>query len=328
VQAERPARVRLAAEALTEAAASVSPLIEEVEPGVVLTGLSGLGALYPRPGKLERALLDAVPPMLAPRLGVAGERFTALVAARRAPPGGVLRVEPGESAAFLADAPAAWLPLDGEAQERLRLFGLRTIGQYAALPGQAAQAQFGVPGRRAWLAARGRDPEPLCPRPPAQEQVRVQAQAHPPLISRESIVLGAQQLLRRALRHPRAAGRFARRLRLWAVGEDGQRWERVQPLREPTGDRERLWLVVRTQLEYGALPGPVAELGLELDGLTAETGRQPSLFRESTRRREQLDEMVRHLTVRFGHSPVAQIVEVEPWSRLPERRYALMDYDP
>jgi hypothetical protein len=32
--------------------------------------------------------------------------------------------------------------------------------------------------------------------------------------------------------------------------------------------------------------------------------------------------------VRFGHSPVAQVVGVEPWSRLPERRYALMDYDP
>jgi len=37
---------------------------------------------------------------------------------------------------------------------------------------------------------------------------------------------------------------------------------------------------------------------------------------------------VRQLKVRFGRSPMTQVVEVEPWSRLPERRFALMDYDP
>ena len=28
-----------------------------------------------------------------------------------------------------------------------------------------------------------------------------------------------------------------------------------------------------------------------------------------------------------GESQVTRIVEVEPWSRIPERRYALIDYD-
>ena len=30
----------------------------------------------------------------------------------------------------------------------------------------------------------------------------------------------------------------------------------------------------------------------------------------------------------FRLSPVARVVEVERWSRIPERRWALMDYDP
>ena len=38
--------------------------------------------------------------------------------------------------------------------------------------------------------------------------------------------------------------------------------------------------------------------------------------------------MVRHLKVRYGQSPLARVVAVEPWSRIPERRLALMDYDP
>jgi DNA polymerase-4/protein ImuB len=323
-----PARVRVVAEQLVEAAAAVSPLVEEVEPGTVLVDLRGLEEIYPDADELERGLLRAAPDGLRPQLGVADERFTALVAAHSAEPGAALRVRSGESAVFLAGRPAAWLPLDAEARERLRLFGIRTIGDYAALPGHAAQAQFGVQGRRAWLVARGEDPEPLHPRPFEHERVRERMQPETPLISRESILLGAQQLLRRALRHPRAAGRFVRLVRLSAVSEDEQLWQRAQTLREPTNDRGRLWTAIRSQFEHAELPGAIAELELELAGLTAETGRQPGLFVDHARRRGQLDEMVRHLTVRFGHSPLAQVVEVEPWSRLPERRFALMDYDP
>ena len=86
--------------------------------------------------------------------------------------------------------------------------------------------------------------------------------------------------------------------------------------------------LLRTLVEYAEFPGPFTFLSLELGGLTEESGRQYSLFTEQTRRREQLDEMVRHLKVRFGESPLARVVEVEPWHRLPERRRALLEYDP
>jgi DNA polymerase-4/protein ImuB len=324
----RLARLLRTAEQLVEAASAISPLIEEAEPGVVLADLRGLEALYPHWDEIAVALLASAPAELHPRVGIADERFTTLVAARSAEPCTALRVAPGESATFLAPRPAEWLPLDTEMLRRLRLFGVHTIGEYAALPGHAAQAQFGAPGRRAWLAARGRDPEPLHPRPFTAERVIERAQAQPPLISRESTLLGARQLLRRALRHPRTTGRFVRLVRLRAVTEDDRVWERVHTLREPANDEFRLWTVIRSQFEYSELPGPIAELSLELGGLTAETGRQPGLFVDHARRREQMEEMVRHLRVRFGHSPVAQVVEVEPWSRLPERRYALMDYEP
>lgn len=324
----RPASTLHAAAQLVEAAAGVSPLVEEAEPGTVFADLRGLEGLYPQPGQLEAAMLAAAPMDLPARLGVAGQRFTALVAAKTAAPGTAVRVANEERAAFLARHAVEWLPLVTEHIERLRLFGITSIGEFAALPMQAAQAQFGAAGRRAWLAARGEDPEPLHPRRVVLDSVHERVRPEAPLISREAILQGARQLLRRALRQPRAADRFVRQVRLQAVTEDEQLWERVQPLREPTNDRTRLWTVIRTQFEYAELPGPVAELDIELGGLTTETGRQPGLFVDHLRRREQLDEMVRHLRVRFGQSPVAQVVEVEPWSRLPERRYALMDYDP
>ncbi len=325
---QRPARVTRAAEQLVDSVAAVSPLVEPVEAGLVLANLIGLDGLYPDPSDLERALLNAAPPALGARLGIAHQRFTAIVAAHAALPLDVVRVAPDDSAAFLADRPAALLPLPEAALWQLRLFGIDTIGQYAELPRHAAAAQFGAPGDLAWLAARALDPTPVRPRPFEGERVIERSRSEPPLVSRETMALHARQLLQRALRHPRASRRFARQLRLRAVTEDDRLWERTQTLREPTGDRDRLWLVIQTMIEYAEFPGLIAELELELSGLTAEQARQAGLFTDHARRREQLDEMVRQLKTRFGRSPMTQIVEVEQWSRLPERRYALMDYDP
>jgi DNA polymerase-4/protein ImuB len=153
-------------------------------------------------------------------------------------------------------------------------------------------------------------------------------QAEPPLVSREAILHGIEQMLGRALRHPRARHRFVRTIRLRAETERGALWEREQVLREPLGDRDRLWTILRSTVEYAEFPGPFSLLTLELGGITEESGRQHNLFAEQSRPREQLDEMVRHLKVRFGESPIARVVDVEPWHRLPERRYALLEYDP
>ena len=69
---------------------------------------------------------------------------------------------------------------------------------------------------------------------------------------------------------------------------------------------------------------------LELAGLTAEADRQASLpgLGPRARRSRPLVEAARQLSQRYGRSPLYRIVEVEPWSRIPERRHALTRYDP
>lgn len=325
----RPALVARYADFLVEALCAVSPLVEEAESGIVFADLRGTEGLYPRVEDIERAVFAGVPRTLHPQLGIAGHRFTALVAATRARPRSTVHVPVEDAAAVLATEPVSSLPLPVEAIERLRLLGIDTCGQYAALPRHAVEAQFGFVGGIAWFAACGEDPRPLRPRPWERERVVEQVQAEPPLVSREAILHALEQMLGRALRHPRARNRFIRQVRLRGETERSGLWTHAQVLREPLGDRARLWTVLRTLVEYAEFPGPLWLVELELSGLTAESGRQHSLFdAEQTRRREQLDEMVRHLKVRFGESPVARVVDVEPWHRLPERRYALLEYDP
>lgn len=330
-----PARVRAAAEAMVEAMALVSPLVEEGKAGVVYADLRGLEGLYPDRDALARAMLDAAPPRLQPRLGIvedaAGGRFTAYAAAQSAAPAAAVHVAAQQAADFLAPRPIEWLPRAGLLTDTERawlvLLGVTTLGELAALPRHAVEAQLGARGGRAWLAARGEDGTPLRPRP-FHERVIETAEAEPPLVSREPVLRSAEQLLGRALRHRRVQRRFVRVVQLRAETEDDRIWERTQVMKEPTGDRRRLWTAIRPHLEQADYPGPIARLSLALGGLTAESGRQAGMFVERARRQSQLDEMVRHLKLRYGQSPVLRLVTVEPWSRIPERRHALMDYDP
>jgi len=324
----RTALVARYADDLVEAMGAVSPLVEQAEQGIVFADLRGTEGMYPRIQDVRQAVFAGVPPRLRPQLGVAGHRFTAFVAALRADPSEALCVPCDEAPAFLASESITRLPLLPEDVERLHLLGINNCGQFAALPRHAVEAQFGFAGGVAWLAAHGEDARPVRPRPWERERVIEHVQAEPPLMSREAILYGVEQMLGRALRHPRARNRFVRSIRLSAETERGVLWEREQVLREPLGDRGRLWTVLRTVVEYADFPGPFSLVTLELSGLTEESGRQQSLFAEQTRRREQLDAMIRHLKVRFGESPVARVVDVEPWHRLPEHRHALLEYDP
>src|SRR5438105_13383449 len=76
-------------------------------------------------------------------------------------------VPAGAGAAFLANLSIEDLPVSVEMRRRLRLFGLRTLGELARLPQGAVAAQFGAEGTRAWELAHGVDHTPIVSyRPP------------------------------------------------------------------------------------------------------------------------------------------------------------------
>jgi nucleotidyltransferase/DNA polymerase involved in DNA repair len=70
---------------------------------------------------------------LQPALGWNSTKFTAQAAARHTRPGRLLAVDADDERHFLDPLPVALLPLSGDAQRRLGLLGLYTLGQYAEL---------------------------------------------------------------------------------------------------------------------------------------------------------------------------------------------------
>ena len=150
-----------------------------------------------------------------------------------------------------------------------------------------------------------------------------------PTVNSGALIIAARQLVRRLIHRPAMRYRFVRQLRLRLSLLAGGSWERMLTLREPLADEDGLMFVLKKLIEPLQLAGPVEEMTLEFIGLTEETGKQRSLlFAEQARRRTQLMAALRQLKAHFGdESQVMRLAEVEPWSRIPERRYALIDYD-
>ncbi len=329
IVAPDPARVAWVREEVQVRLQRVTPLMEAVADEIFLD-LRGLGSLYCDDLLLlERAIRVSVPPLLHPRFGAGEGKFVAAMAARTAGVSRLRAVSAGETGAFLAALPLRLLPLPPRALEHLERLGLATMGDLAALPFSAVQAQLGASGARAWRLVRGIDDEPVIARP-FETAVRASLRVEDPLASVDAILVGARSLVTRAFAQPLLGGRGARRARLRALLIDGTSWERLVTFKEPvaSGDAAFFALKVKLDLPGGLPPAPIEELALELLGLTSEGARHPRLFLARASQGAPVVEAVRQLSTRYGQVPIYYATEVEPWSRIPERRWTLVPFGP
>jgi DNA polymerase-4/protein ImuB len=304
----------------------LSPLVEPDGLGLCYIDLAGLDRQLGDAATAAGRLLQAVPAVLRPRVGVGPGKFVARLAARQAAPGGTLVVTGDEAKRFLAGQPVDQLPLPVEVIRQLERLGLHTLGALAALPRSAVEARFGTEGGRAWLLARGVDEQPLRPRP-REERVVEQLTLPAPATNREMLMVALRQVVSRAFGRPALRRRQVRQVRVLGAIEGGRSWEHSLTLREPA-DGPRLLEALDHRLQALTLPGPLEALTLELSGLTVESGYQGMLLDARAERAGRLAKATDYLRQRYGSSPLMQIVRVEPWSRIPERRYALISYEP
>lgn len=236
-------------------------------------------------------------------------------------------IPPGHTPAFLAPLPVGLLPVSAEMQRRLRLLGIRTLGELAVLPAGAVQAQFGREGMGAWRLAGGVDHTALVAHT-VEEAPEERLDFPAPTADRGALTRAAELLLQRLFRRAETGNRLARRLALQIMLEDGRAWERMITFHDATADVAVALFAVRVRLEALELPAAATALTLTLHDLCGERGRQQSLFSAKSRHLAQLEEEILRLRAGLGIAPVLRVVEVEPWSRLPERQRALTEYQP
>ncbi|MDP9286330.1 MAG: hypothetical protein M3P41_15445 [Actinomycetota bacterium] len=303
--------------------------VESAEPGTVFFDSKGVERLY---GGLEPALkraLRAVGTAWDARAGAAERRFAALAAANVARPGQALIVSDDRSRSFLAPLPLTLLPLERARYAELEELGVRTIGQLAGLPGGAVSERLGPDGRRAWGLAGGystvEEDGRVTPRRPAL--ALYETLEFPDAVGNElTLRRGLAVLLDRLLARPERAGRPPRKVAVWARLVGGASWRRTVTLREPTADPARLRAALSAKL--AELPAPALKLRLEFSQLAEHTGEQLELVAaEGDVLQGRLREGLRQVRAAVGAGGISTVVEVAPWSRIPEARALLVPRD-
>jgi len=299
--------------------------VDPVEHGVVVFETRGIERLYGGArAALERALA-AVGSAWDPRVGAAGRRFTALAAASVARPGQILIVAEKEEQEFLEPLPLSLLPLTADRYAELEGLGLRRLGELAQLPGGAVAERLGVDGRKAWrLAHGGRKAKVRGRRPPSE---LVEVLAFPEAVGNELTLRRALgSLLERLLARPERAGRPFRKLALAARLVDGGSWRRAVTLRDATAEVPRIRAALGPKLQE--LPAPIVELRLEAVELAEHTGQQLALVEPAGEEAfGRLREGLRQVRASTGTGSVCAVVEVAPWSRIPEARALVVPRD-
>lgn len=150
--------------ALLEVARAFTPRAEVAGPATVLLDLRGLGRSWPDPRALAEALAQAARRCgLEPQVALAWSRTAVLLLARSR--AGPTVVAPGQEAAAVAALPLDALALSPERQDLFRRWGLKTLGDLAALPADGLAARLGTEGPRLVRLARGEDDVPLMATP-------------------------------------------------------------------------------------------------------------------------------------------------------------------
>ena len=341
-----PAHYDAAQDTLLEVLAELTPVVEPAGRGRVFLGMDGLARLYGSPPnqvlRVLRTLFRVLPAPLvaATRAGLAPGKFGAWVAAAGARPGDPVIVPEAALRAFLAGRPVSALPVEEATLDRLERLGVRTLGELVRFPAPALVGQFGKEGGRARAWATGERIDPVRPwhRP---SPVRVALDFAVPVGQVETLNGALDRLLERSLARPERRGRSVAALRVVGRLDGGGSWMVDVILREPTASRESLAFTLRSRIALLPPPRAVESLAVELFRFGPPSS-QTGLFdrKDSAGRAEagrdlsdgevphSLRNAVRELKLRLGHAPLYRVVEVDPLSRIPERRHALLSFDP
>jgi protein ImuB len=326
-----PMGVADAWDAVLERLEGIGAAVEPARPGLACFDAQGLLRLHG--GRLDGVLaavrealrrpLGPPAPAPAPRLGAGPTRFCAVAAASRARARRPAVVAGPED---LTGEPVTLLALREETAtlpEPLERLGIATLGDLAAIPRDALADRFGRPGLLAHDLVHGRD-TPLRPRRPSEcleETLEL-----PDATSGEQLERALGMLIDRLLARRERRGRTLRAAVLSARLVEGGTWRERVVFREALADAARMRLALAGHL--GRLPAPAETLRLAAErfGPAQPAGR--ALFDDgATQRRARLREAVRQARAAAGPDAALRVLEVDPGSRVPERRAVLAPFE-
>jgi protein ImuB len=254
-------RDRLAHTAMLATVLGTSPRVEDGGPGVVYVDLEGLGRLFGDEAAIGARLWHHARGIGLPAcVGIAGSRASARAAARLGRP--VTRIAPGGEAAALGKAPLRMLEPPADLHARLLRWGVRTIGDLAALPRTGLGKRLGEVGLRLQDLARGIDSAPfqLYTLPPLYQEAQGLEWEITSLVDLEPVMRG---LLDRLVARLGLSHLAADRLTIGLGLASGAREEWTLALAHPLDDARTMLALLRLELERHPVSSAIVHVAVE-----------------------------------------------------------------
>lgn len=289
-------------ELIATALYDLAPVVEVRDEGVAWLDLDGVARAGDSIREARRRLRKAAG--REPRLGLAPGPFCARLAAARARPGRLVRVD--DAKGFMAPLSHRELPLDEEQLERLHLLGLRTLGAVAAIGPRELESQLGRAGRHAVQLARGLEPFPIRPwKPPMFTSAH--RQFGDPVEDREALLFVARALCGDLAEELGLRGAGARQVRVRLLFESEGEERRETVVRHPLSSQAELFGLVGAWIKEWRPHAPIAELWIELPVLEGAGRRQLRLWAGGEGTAEEVSAALERIQERFGDEVVRRV---------------------
>ncbi len=295
--------------------AEFTPLVEPLSIDEAFLDVTASRALHGDGAAIGREIKKRIRACvsLTASVGVAPNKFLAKVASELEKPDGLVVVEPGREALFLAPLPVSRLWGVGKVTGAvLETMGIRTIGQLALTPAAHLAARFGKHGPDLLNLARGVDDRVVETDAPSKSmgaEETFERDTHDVDLLRATL-RGQSERVGRELR---GAGYAGRTVTLKLRFADFSTITRAHT-DDPTQDGLVIYRRVESLFARVTLKQAVRLIGLSVSGLGPAGEGQLSLLAPDPVRRERLARAVDRLATRFGDEVV------RPASLMPKRR--------
>ena len=300
---------------------NICPKVSSDDLGIIMLDITGLEMLYNGMNNLKKVLISSVDKEFNPRLGISDSSFFSYIGALQCPPNGCMEIL--DNFKLMPEIIPDMLPIKPGNKLKLKELGISNLKQLSNWEMSYLQVQFGIQeGKKIWELSQGIDSN-LFRHELIEPSLKKIIDADEYFSTKQSILLAISYGLDDLLRNPSFRNRSARSISLNFRTVDKQFWKKKINFKEPLFMKSKIIFIISNVLETVEMPGPVERIIIELTGLTNDFGIQKSMFL-SSKKRDNLLENIKQLETRLGTKvPIYQVKEIEPCSKIPERRSAL-----
>lgn len=251
-----------AQEVLVAMASMFSPQVEEAGQGTVIVSIDGLQRLMGPPNQIasEMARRGAERGLMG-NIAIAANPDTAVLAARHLR--GVTLIREGEERERLGQLRISVLPVERETAEVLERWGIRTLGDFCALPEAGVVERLGAQGLALWRLARGQSTRPLRAGAVETSYAERMELDHPVALL-EPLLFLISRLLNELCERLKSQSRATGEIRLTLELEGGSEHTRILQLPFATRDARALLKLMQLDLEAHPAGDAVRAMRMEL----------------------------------------------------------------